>query len=134
MTDAPTSESLSPSWQQRFAFFDAYGLPTSSPEARAAFKALPWRERMRINSNFLAFVFFPFYFFVKGMWRKGLVWAGAAIAAGTLGVAADVSDQILRAIGLGFAAGAMTTANWAYYLHAVRGSQSWNIFEGFGRR
>lgn len=131
-TDAPAP--LSASWQQRFAFFDAYGLPSSSPEARDAMRALPWRDRIRINSNVLAFLFFPIYFFVKGMWRKGVVWAAVTITLGAFGVALDVSDQIARAIGIGLAAGAMTTANYAYYLHAVKGSRSWNVLEGFGRR
>ncbi|MEB3050425.1 DUF2628 domain-containing protein [Mycolicibacter sp. MYC123] len=125
---------LSPSWQQRFAFFDAYGLRSSSPEARDAIKALGWRARIRITSNFLAFVFFPFYFFVKGMWRKGLVWIAVVIACAAVGIALDVSDQIARAIGIGIAGGSMSTANFAYYLHAVKGSRSWNVLEGFGRR
>ncbi len=132
MTDAPAE--LSPTWQQRFAFFDAHGLPSSSPEARDAIRALPWRARLRINTNFLAFLFFPFYFFVKGMWRKGLVWAAVAATLAAFGVALDVSDQIARAIGIGLAGGAMATANYAYYLHAVKGSRSWNVLEGFGRR
>lgn len=134
MTDADAPETLSPTWQQRFAFFDAYGLPSSSPEARDAIRALPWRARMRITANLLAFVFFPFYYFVKGMWRKGLVWVGVVIACAAVGIALGASDQIARAIGIGLAAGSMTTANYAYYLHAVKGSRSWNILEGFGRR
>lgn len=134
MTDADAPKTLSPTWQQRFAFFDAYGMPSSSPESRDAMRALPWRARMRITSNLLAFFFFPFYFFVKGMWRKGLVWVALVIACAAAGIALDVSDTMARAIGLGVAAGSMTTANFAYYLHAVKGSRSWNIFEGFGRR
>lgn len=133
MTDAGAPATLSRSWQQRFAFFDAYGLP-SSPEARDAMRALPWRARLRISSNILAFLFFPFYFFVKGMWRKGLGWVAVAVVLATLGVTLDVSDPVARAIGIGLAAGAMTTANYAYYLHVVKGSRSWNILEGFGRR
>ncbi|OBY33554.1 DUF2628 domain-containing protein [Mycolicibacter kumamotonensis] len=134
MTDADAPAQLSPSWRQRFAFFDAYGLPSSSPQGRDAIRALPWRDRIRINSNFWAFVFFPFYFFVKGMWRKGLTWAAVAVALATVGVTLDLSDQIARAVGIGLAAAAMTTANYAYYLHVVKGSQSWNVLEGFGRR
>jgi hypothetical protein len=45
-----------------------------------------------------------------------------------------VSDSLIRAIGFGLAAIAMTTANYAYYLHVVRGSQSWNLFEGLGKQ
>lgn len=134
VTDADAPAQLSPAWQQRFAFFAAYGLPSSSRESQAAIRALPFRDRIRITSNFVAMIFFPFYFFVKGMWRKGLVWVGVVIACGAAGIALDVSDQIARAIGIGLACGSMTTANFAYYLHAVHGSVSWNILEGFGRR
>lgn len=134
MTDAGAPAELSPTWLQRFAFFDAYGMPSSSPEAREAIRALPLRDRLRITSNFWAFLFFPFYFFVKGIWRKGLVWAGAAVALAAVGMSLGVSDQMAQAIGIGLAAGAMTTANYSYYLHVVKNSQSWNVFEGFGRR
>ncbi|MEB3035057.1 DUF2628 domain-containing protein [[Mycobacterium] nativiensis] len=134
MTDADARAELSPTWQQRFAFFDAHGVPSSSPQSRAALRALPFGTRMRITSNFLALFFFPFYFFVKGMWRKGVVWIGVAVALAALGVALDVSDGVGRAIGIGLAAGAMTTANYGYYLHVVKGSRSWNILEGFARR
>jgi hypothetical protein len=62
--------------QERFAFYDAYGQPSGSTEARAAFRALPFGTRFRMNTNIWAFLFGPIYYFVKGMWRKGLVAAG----------------------------------------------------------
>ena len=121
-------------WQTRFAFFRRYGLPSSTPEARAAFKALPWGARFRLNSNILAFLFGPFYFFAKGMWRKGLTLLLAAVALGAALTVSDIPDTWARAIGLGFAAAMSTTANYAFYLHALRGSRSWNPLQGFGRR
>ncbi|OHV00684.1 DUF2628 domain-containing protein [Mycobacterium talmoniae] len=121
-------------WRQRFEFFHAYGLPSSSPQARAAFKELPFGTRMRLNSNFLAFLFGPFYFFAKGMWRKGVSLLVAAIAVGVVMTVLDVPDGIDRGVAAGFGAAAMVTANYAYYLHVVQHSRSWNLFEGFSRR
>jgi len=43
------------------------------------------------------------------------------------------SDEISRAVGTGFAAAAMLTANYAYYLHLTQHRESWNPFEGFRR-
>jgi hypothetical protein len=38
------------SWRERVAFFQTYGVPNSSPEARQAYKALPFGAKLRINS------------------------------------------------------------------------------------
>ncbi|TLH66217.1 hypothetical protein C1S80_07845 [Mycolicibacterium aubagnense] len=124
---------MSPSWQRRFDFFNAYGLPNSSPESKAAYQAMSFMDRLKLTSNILAFLFGPIYFFVKGMWRKGLTLLGIFFAVEVVLVVLDVPDSLVRGIGFGLAAIAMTTANYAYYLHVVRGSQSWNLFEGYGR-
>ncbi|HET6735704.1 DUF2628 domain-containing protein [Mycobacterium sp.] len=121
-------------WQQRFTFFDAYGLPGSSSQSQAAFKALSFGKKLRLTTNLLAFFFGPVYYFVKGMWRKGLVLLAEAIAIGVL-VAFNGPDHILsRVLVFAYAAVVMSTANYAYYLHAAKGSRSFNPFEGFSRR
>ena len=117
-------------WQKRFAFFDAYGLPGGTPEAKAAFRALTFGQRVRLTSNIWAFVFGPFYFYAKGMWRKATTLLVALVGIGALLAALPVGDSVARAIGFGLAAGVMTTANFAYYLHR-NGSRSWNPLEGF---
>ena len=127
-------DELPRSWQERFAFFSTYGLPSSSPEAREAYKQLSFGSRLRINSNIWAFLFAPVYFFVKGMWRKGLTLLAAALVLGAVLVWLDVPDSWGHATGIGFAGLQMTIANYAYYLHVVKGSRSWNPLEGFGRR
>ncbi|MCB0930225.1 MAG: DUF2628 domain-containing protein [Mycobacterium sp.] len=135
MTNPPIySAELPEIWQRRFAFFDAYGQPNSSPEARAAFRALPFGTRMRLNSNFLAFLFGPIYFFVKGMWRKGLSLLAIGLAIGVLLSGVETSNGIVRGLSLVDPLIAMLTANYAYYLHVVHHSVSWNPFEGMGRR
>lgn len=129
-----TTDEFAAIWWKRFDFFDAYGPQTSTPEARHAFRAMPAFERFRIGSNVLAFTFGALYFFAKGMWRKGLT---LVVVGAALQVAAAVLDapQLLQtAVGYGMSAIAMSTANYAYYLHVTTGSTSWNPFEGLGRR
>lgn len=133
MTEQTPVDKLSDSWRWKFDFFNTYGLPSASPEAKAAYRNLSFMAKLRLTSNILAFLFGPLYFFVKGMWRKGLTLLGIAITAGVVLTVLDVSDTIGRSVGIAIGALAMSTANYAYYLHAVRGSQSWNPFEGFGR-
>lgn len=120
-------------WQRRFAFFDQYGRPDGSPQARAAYRAMSFGERLRLNSNILAFIFGPFYFFAKRMWRKGFTLLIAELAAVALKLL-SVPDAIVRPVGFAVSAMALLTANYAYYLHVRRGSTSWNPFEGFGTR
>ena len=134
MTEPPPNVSLSPTWQMRFDFFNTYGLPSSTPEAKAAYRALPFGTKLRLGPNFLAFLFGPIYFFVKGMWRKGLTLLGIGLVVSVVVIVLNVSDGVVRGAGLVMAALAMTTANYAYYLHVVRHSQSWNLLEGFGRK
>lgn len=134
MSQQYPSFTVSPSWQKRFDFFNTYGLPNSTPESKAAYQALTFLERLKLTSNILAFLFGPIYFFVKGMWRKGLTLLGIFVAVEVVLVVLNASDTLVRGIGFGLAAIAMTTANYAYYLHVVRGSQSWNLFEGYGKQ
>jgi uncharacterized protein DUF2628 len=125
---------LPDAWRQRFAFYHAYGLPGSSPQARDAYKALPFGTKIRITSNLFAFFFGSLYFVVKGMWRKGI-----SLLAATLVVIAPmellgVPGLWINTVVFGFAGLEMAAANYAYYLHVVKGSRSWNPLEGFGRR
>jgi hypothetical protein len=91
-----------------------------------AYKALPFGERFRIGSNLLAFLFGPLDFVGKGMWRKGTTLLGVALALGVVCTVLDVPDMVGKAVGYGVAAIAMTTANYAYYLHVTTGGRSWN--------
>jgi hypothetical protein len=121
-------------WHQRFTFFDTYGLPSSSPRARDAFKELSWWTRSRMSWNTLAFLFGPLYFFAKGMWRKGLVLLMSAIGLGITLALLDLPETVDRAGSLVIPAMAASAANYAYYLHVVMESRSWNPLEGFGRK
>lgn len=122
-------EALPPIWQARFKFYDKFGRP-SSPEGRAALQQFPSGSRFQIKYNFWAFLFSPIYFFVKGMWRKGVSLLGVNIAI-ALAVAAAQWPPYTQQLG-NLAAGVlgMFVANWAYYLHITQRSVSWNPFEG----
>jgi Protein of unknown function (DUF2628) len=74
MAEPYSVDQLPQVWHRRFAFYEARGLPGSSPQSAAAFKALPFGARFRLTINLLAFFVGLVYYFVKGIWRKGLVW------------------------------------------------------------
>ena len=109
-------------------------LPNATPQGRAAYRAMEFLPRLRLNSNLLAFLFGPLYFFVKGMWRKGLTLLVVGFAAINALLALGVSPALVQALGFAVSAAAMLTANYAYYLQVRHGSTSWNPFEGFGAR
>ncbi|EJM65053.1 DUF2628 domain-containing protein [Pseudomonas sp. GM55] len=135
-TDDLQTYNAKPKWQERFAFFDKYGSP-KSPDFKAGFKQLPARKRILINLNFIAFFFGPIYFFVLGLWKKNLAIIAIIVALSfvlaliftLLGYeeapkAFNTSMNIACAVMYGL------SANYAYYLKQVKGSQGWNPFEG----
>ncbi|WP_421567120.1 DUF2628 domain-containing protein [Stenotrophomonas sp. PD6] len=135
--ETPSYSNYPQKWRDRFQFFDAHGAP-GSLSYKAAFKALPFLRRIRIQSSILAFLFGPIYFFILGLWRKALV--GLALSLGTIIVAvllyaifganSAFADIVSRVLGLAMTLIYATTANYAYYLKEVKGADSWNIFEG----
>jgi hypothetical protein len=134
MATPPDFTDMPGPWQQRFAFYYAHGPVSSTPQAKEAYRALPFGARFRLVSNVLAFLFGPFYFFVKGMWRKGLVLLGLAVVIAVAIVGLQLPALVERAGSVVVPAMAMTTANYAYYLQVMQRSRSWNPFEGTGRR
>ncbi|MGH8036901.1 MAG: DUF2628 domain-containing protein [Stenotrophomonas sp.] len=135
--ETPLYNNYPEKWRERFQFFDAHGAP-NSPSYKAAFKALPFLGRIKIQSSILAFLFGPIYFFILGLWRKALV--GLALTLGMIVVAAllytflgadsGIANVVSRVLGLALTLIYTTTANYAYYLKEVKGSDGWNIFEG----
>jgi hypothetical protein len=125
---------FSETWQKRFAYFDRYGPMSTTPEGRRAFRMLPFLDRMRLGGNLFAFLFGPIYFFVKGMWRKGLSLLGLACVIAVSLFVFDVGSAIERMVGLVVPVLAMVTANYGYYLHVVEHNRSWNPLEGMKAR
>jgi len=123
---------LSPAWRARFDFFDRHGAPRT-PEFKQNWKALPFGQRFKIRMNLFALFFGWIYFFVLGLWRKGLVLLALTLGMGV--IAALLPDGalftgLIRGLGIGYSLLVATSANYAYYLDRVKGSRSWNPFEG----
>jgi hypothetical protein len=133
-THADHGVELSPRWQDRFEFFAEYGPPNATQRSRDAIRELPLGKRLVVNQNYFAFFFSPFYFFVKGMWRKGITLLGAALVLAVTAALLPIPEMAARGLSLVVPALAMTSANYAYFLHVTKGSTSWNPFEGLGRR
>lgn len=133
-TTSNTSVETPPHWQTRFNFFALHGSQASSQAARTAYRALPLGTRMRVGANLMAFMFGPLYFFALGMWRKGVTLLAAGVVLGVVCTLGDVPESVGTPLSMAIAAIAMTTANYAYFLHVRIGSRSWNPFEGTGRR
>lgn len=120
-------------WQYRFDFYDRYGAP-SSPSGRAALAQLTLAPRLTMKVNVWGFLFAALYFFVKGMWRKGLTLLAVNITIPLVLSAAEWPAALGQLGNLVTGVTAMLTANYAYYLHVVAHSRSWNPLEGLGRR
>jgi hypothetical protein len=92
------------------------------------FKALTFGERMRVGMNFLAFIFGPFYYAAKGMWRKGLVLfvgGNAIIFVVALACAVLEIDVSPQAFGAGLGAVFGSQANMDFYKKEVLGKSGW---------
>lgn len=68
--------SISPAWRWRFELIEKAGGP-SLPK----FGQLSWRGRLQLFS-FLGFVFGPFYYLAKGMWRKAITFTAVGLVVG----------------------------------------------------
>ena len=64
---AGSEDDLSALWRIRFDLIEKAGGPT-----RPLFKQLSLGERLRLGFNLWAFLFGPFYYLAKGMWRKAV--------------------------------------------------------------
>lgn len=133
-TIAPSAP-LSKKWQERFAFFDQHGGP-QAPGYKAAFKALPFKKRYLIAMNLIAFLFGVIYLFVLGMWRKNLSFLAIILGIGVVEGIIELSfdTTIPRGIDWGLNTAMATmygmSTNYGYYLKEVKGSKSWNPFQG----
>lgn len=111
--------SVSDKWKERFRAIERAGGP-QLPN----FRDLSFSERRLVNSNWLAFFFWPVYLPLKGLWRQ-------AIAYFAIGLACVLIMELIglgkfgRAVGYGIGAVAMMRANIGYYKSVVLGDSSW---------
>ena len=85
-------------------------------------------ERRLISYNWLAFIFSTIYYFVKGMWKKGLVflgisWIWAALITVAEGLFSFTAPSVLYWIPISAMMAAM--ANWDFYRKKVHGKDMW---------
>jgi hypothetical protein len=81
---------VSDAWKTRFSLIDSVGGP-----AMPRLKDLTAKERFSAMFNVLAFLFWPVYYFIKGMWMKGITMVAIAF------VALFVISIVLDGLGLG---------------------------------
>ncbi|MCD7098473.1 DUF2628 domain-containing protein [Stenotrophomonas sp. MMGLT7] len=117
----------SPKWQFRFDAFARHGAP-GSPGYKEYFRSLGFLDRIKLGVNFYAFFFSWIFFLVVGMWRKALALVGLWLL--LILVASLLPEAAGRVLGIAWSLLVATSANYAYYLHRIKGSTSWNPFEG----
>ena len=115
---------VSATWKKRFNWLKKAGGP-SMPNL----KTMPKAERKGFSLfNILAFLFGPFYYLAKGMWRKGIslfiVCVAVVIALEFLLVMIGFG-QFGKALGYGVAAVFAVRANIDYYKKMVLGENGW---------
>ena len=115
---------VSDSWKRRFhaiAYAGGPALPnmkTMDPEQRRGLSMF----------NFLGFLFGPFYYLAKGMWKKALAMGGAAFAVVIvfqIVMAMMGMEALARASGFAVAALFAVRANIDYYKMMVQGDNGW---------
>ena len=114
---------VSDSWKSKFFLIEkagGLGLPHAN--------RLTSSERFAINFNFLACLFWPLYYFFKGMWKKGFLLVSIAVATVLLLAILMEGFGLGRfSKALGYATGAVFAmrANMDYYKKWVRKENDW---------
>jgi hypothetical protein len=110
-----------PAWQHKFQLIDKAGGP-KLPKLWS----LPAKEVAAIKLNGWAFLFGPFYYAAKGMWKKGLSLLGLTLAilfGGALVLEAmGISPDLLLLVGPAIFMG---QANVSYYRRVKEGINRW---------
>lgn len=119
IADLPVSDS----WKTKFQLLEKAG-GVKMPQL----KALDFGERMKLSFNILAFLFGPFYYLAKGMWKKAIaLFMVCAVLVVVLGVILEMAGfgQFARSLGYGVAAIFAVRANIDYYKKMVLGQNGW---------
>ena len=112
-------EGLSESWKERFEILDKVD---GAYFSRA--KELSSAERRKVGFRLFAFLFSVFYYFVKGMWEKGLlIWTAYAVLGIVLG-AVGVPDIL---VGIAMCAACASFATIDYYNKVEHNERIWPV-------
>lgn len=88
------------------------------------FRGLPFRDRFGLNFNVFAFIFGPFYYLAKGLWRRAVLYFIIAVAILFLLEAMGLG-RFSRGVGYGVAAVYALRANISYYKKVVLSDTPW---------
>ncbi len=115
---------VSDKWKERFRAIKLAGGP-KLPN----FKTLPKEQRRKAMSfNILAFLFGPFYYVAKGMWKKGLaLFLMLFLIAILLGLGLEYIGygKFAKSLGYGISAIFALRANLDYYKKMVLKNNGW---------
>lgn len=118
---------VSATWKRRFHWLRKAGGP-AMPNVKTMSKA----ERKEMGAfgyfNILAFLFGPFYYLAKGMWKKAIsLFVVCVVVVVLLGLLLDLVglDKLADALGYGTAAIFAVRANIDYYKKMVLGENGW---------
>ena len=118
MTDQTNYQGVSATWKETFQLIDRAG-GVKLPKLRE----LSSSDRRRIQFNWLAFLFGPFYYLTKGMWRKAITYSAIIFAL----IFALLALGLKSSAGFGVAFGIIWAmlANISYYKIKVLGQNPW---------
>lgn len=117
---------LSAAWQERFAFYDKYGNP-SSPAARLAFRRMPFWRKRRIVFNFWGMFFGVFCFFHLGMPRRAITLLAGSVAIFIAAALLGLPEGLQCALTFGIAGYWGGAVNYPFYLKVTTGRDKWSV-------
>ncbi|MDP2789421.1 MAG: DUF2628 domain-containing protein [bacterium] len=143
MTETSTKKfddlDVSVSWKRKFEILEKVGADNQfiyKAMSSEGFKSLTFKEKQKINFNFLAFLFGPFYYFAKKMWFKGAVLFGGITLLNTfLTLIEIVIDSPLPAVVYWIPGSVICAqlANYDYYRYVVHKEKMWKKFFFFAK-
>lgn len=117
----------SETWMKRFDFFKKNGAPNTE-SFKEAIKQSSFQDRVVIGMNFWALFFGFIYFFIKGMWKGGLVLLGIGLTVGIISI--FLPDFLLRGLGIALGIFSGMIANYNFYRKEILGEDDYNILKG----
>ncbi|MFC1484894.1 DUF2628 domain-containing protein [bacterium] len=125
---------VSEKWKERFEIFEKCGARDGYKTYSKNFKSLESREVFSIYFNIWAFIFWPYYYFVKKMWHKGFVLLGLPFLVGNIATILEflIKKPIPNIIPMGGGVAVCAVmANYDYYRKTVCSEKMWKTFSIF---
>ncbi len=134
-----STQKLNKTWLARFAIFRKLGLGIKEQSLwkigrSVEYKRLDFKERFKINWNFLGFLFGPLYYFYKKMWARGAVILGASwVLIALLTLFESVAGVSLPGVFFWTPPAALCASmvNYDYFRHVEHGEKMWRNVPAF---